>query len=102
VYSLSYLPVAKRDITDIANYIAETLAAPQAALELLEALDVSITRLRDFPYSCRVYQPVKPLEREYRILTVNNYAVFYTVSESDQMVEICRVIYGKRDMDRLI
>jgi plasmid stabilization system protein ParE len=100
VYRLSYLPVANRDITDIVSYIAGTLAAPQAALELLEALDESITRLRDFPYACRVYQAVKTLEREYRILTVNNYAIFYTVSESDKVVEICRVIYTKRDMDR--
>ena len=102
MYRLSYLPVANRDITDIVNYIAETLAAPQAALELLEALDESITGLKDFPYACRVYQTVKQLEREYRILTVNNYAVFYTVNESDKVVEIYRVIYAKRDLGRLL
>jgi toxin ParE1/3/4 len=96
MYRLSYLPVANRDITDIVNYIAETLAAPKAALDLLKALHESISRLKDFPYSCRVYQPVKPLEQEYRILTIKNYAVFYTVNEQDKLVEIYRVIYAKR------
>ena len=100
MYRLSYLPVAKRDMEDIVNYIAERLAAPQAALELLENLDESIARLRDFPYACRVYPAVKPMEREYRMLTVKNCPVFYTVNESDQMVEISRVIYAKRDIDR--
>ncbi|MFZ5598240.1 MAG: type II toxin-antitoxin system RelE/ParE family toxin, partial [Bacillota bacterium] len=54
----------------------------------------------DFPYSCRVYQPVKPLEHEYRILHVKNYAVFYTVKEQEKLVEIFRVIYTKRDFDK--
>ncbi|MGB4313387.1 MAG: type II toxin-antitoxin system RelE/ParE family toxin [Natronincolaceae bacterium] len=100
MYRLSYLPVANRDITDIVNYIAETLAAPKAALDLLKALHESISRLKDFPYSCRVYQPVKPLEQEYRILTIKNYAVFYTVNEQDKLVEIYRVIYAKRNLDK--
>ena len=99
MYRLSYLPVANRDITDIVNYIAETLAAPKAALDLLKALHESISRLKDFPYSC-VYQPVKPLEQEYRILTIKNYAVFYTVNEQDKLVEIYRVIYAKRNLDK--
>lgn len=71
---LSYLLVANCDIAGAVNYIAETLLAPKAALDLLDALDESISCLKDFPYSCRVYQPVKPLEREYRIMTVKNYA----------------------------
>lgn len=100
MYRLSYLPVANRDIADAVNYIAETLAAPKAALDLLNALDESISRLTDFPYSCRVYQPVKPLEGEYRLLPVKSYAVVYTVNEQEKLVEIYRVIYAKRDLGK--
>ena len=99
MYNLSYLPIARRDITDIVNYIAETLAAPRAALDLLEALHESISHLKNFPYSCRVYQPAKPLEQEYRVMTLKNYAVFYTINEPEKMVEIYRVIYAKRNLD---
>lgn len=49
MYRLSYLPAANRDIADAVNYIAETLAAPKAALDLLDALDEPVSRLRDFP-----------------------------------------------------
>lgn len=100
MYKLSYLPLANRDIADAVNYIAEMLAAPKAAFDLLNALDESISRLKDFPYSCRVYQPVKPLEREYRIMAVKNYAAFYTVNEQEKLVEIYRVIYAKRDLEK--
>ncbi len=97
MYKLSYLPLANRDITDTVNYIADELCAPKAALDLLNALDKSISLLKDFPYSCRVYQPVKSLQQEYRIMTVKNYAVFYTVDEQKKLVEITRMIYAKRD-----
>ncbi|MEW6541894.1 MAG: type II toxin-antitoxin system RelE/ParE family toxin [Bacillota bacterium] len=100
MYSLSYLPVASRDIAEAVLYVAETLNAPKAAIDLLEALDVAISRMKKFPYSCRVYQPAKPLEREYRILSVKNYAVLYTVNEQEKTVEIYRVIYAKRDLDK--
>lgn len=100
MFKLSYLPLANRDIADAVNYIADELLAPKAALDLLDALDKSISRLKDFPYSCRVYQPVKPLEQEYRIMPVKNYAVFYTVDEQKKLVEITRVIYAKRDLDK--
>jgi plasmid stabilization system protein ParE len=102
VYRLSYLPVANLDIECAITYIAETLAAPQAALDLLDALEESLSRLEDFPYSCRVYQPVKRLEHEYRILTVKNYAVFYTVNEQEKLVEIYRVLHARRDFAKLL
>ncbi|MHB1256622.1 MAG: type II toxin-antitoxin system RelE/ParE family toxin [Dethiobacteraceae bacterium] len=100
MYRLSYLAAASRDIADVALYIAEALKAPKAALELLDALDESIFRLKEFPYSCRAYLPVKPLEYEYRILNVKNYAVLYVVDEQLKTVEICRVIYAKRNFDK--
>jgi len=100
MYRLSYLSVAGRDIADATLHIAETLGAPKAALDLLDSLDESITRLKEFPYSCRVYQFAKPLQREYRILNVKNYAVLYTIDEELKTVEIYRVIYAKRDIGK--
>ncbi len=100
MYSLSFLPVASRDMSDVVNYIAETRLAPNAAIDLLDAMDESISLLQDFPCSRRVYHPVKPLEREYRVLNVKNYAVFYSVYEQEKLVEICRVVYAKRNLDK--
>ena len=100
MYEIRYLPLARKDLTDIASYIADHLKAPKAAMDLLDALDEFISRLEQFPYSCKVYQPIKALEAEYRLLPVKNYAVFYVVKE--QTVEIYRVVYAKMDLTKLI
>ncbi|MCG5104179.1 type II toxin-antitoxin system RelE/ParE family toxin [Oceanobacillus alkalisoli] len=100
MYDLKYLPLALGDIEYIINYISDHLQAPQAALDLLDTLDESIFRLKQFPYSCKVYQPVREMENEYRILLVKNYAVFYTVTE--ETVEIHRVVYAKMDLTKVI
>jgi len=73
MYKLKYLPLAQKDLRDIINYIADNLKAPKAAMDLVSALERSIQRLQRFPYSCRVYQPIEPLDDEYRMLPVKNY-----------------------------
>lgn len=100
MYKLKYLPLAQKDLRYIINYIAENLKAPKAAMDLVDALDNSIYRLQQFPYSCKVYQPIEPLETEYRMLPVKNYLVFYVVTEHE--VEIHRIVYAKMDIDNFI
>lgn len=72
MYEIRYLPMARKALTDITEYIADNLKAPKAALDLLYSLDESISRLGQFSYSCKVYQPVKALTDEYRLLPVKN------------------------------
>lgn len=100
MYEIKYLPLARKDLSDITAYIADHLKAPKAALDLLNALDESISRLEQFPYSCKVYQPIRELENEYRLLPVKNYAIFYVVKE--KVVEIHRVVYAKMDLTKII
>lgn len=100
MYEIRYLPLARKDLTNIIDYITDILKAPKAAMDLVDVLDTSVSRLAQFPYSCRVYQPVKFLEAEYRILPVKNYLVFYVVKE--QVVEIHRVVYAKMDLTKVI
>lgn len=93
MHKLRYLSLALEDLRDIAGYTTDTLKAPKAAIDLLDALDESISRLEHFPYSCKVYPPSKDLESEYRLLPVKNYLVFYVVKE--QIVEVHRIIYAR-------
>lgn len=100
MYKIKYLPLALKDLRDITDYITDTLKAPKAAMHLVDALDNSISRLQQFPYSCRVYQPMQSLEAEYRMLPVKNYLVFYVVTE--YVVEIHRIIYARMNLEELI
>jgi len=102
MYNIEYLPIARQDIEAIVLYISGQLKAPQAALDLLDALEHAILLLSEFPYAHSVYRPKARLEEEYRLLPVKNYAVFYTVSEQKKLVEIRRVLYAKMDLDRVI
>lgn len=102
MYKINYLPTAKKDISDIILYISDELKAPEAALNLMESMEQSIKRLEQFPFSCRVFRPVKALEREYRILPVKNYVIFYVVDEESCIVEIQRVLYSKMDISKFI
>jgi len=97
---IKYLPSFQQELNAIVEYIIFTLEAPQAALNLLDELEKSINNLKDFPLAHRLYRPVKPIQTEYRVLTVKNYLVFYVVLE--ETIEIHRIIYRKRNLSQLV
>ena len=100
MHEIKYLPSFQHDLNSIMEYITFRLEAPQAALNLLDEVEESINNLRMFPLAHRLYRPVRPLPTEYRVLTVKNYLIFYTVLE--ETIEIHRIIYKKRNLSQLI
>lgn len=102
MYKLEYLPVARRDMIEIVRYISQELqnptAADQLAMELIEAGD-SIPK---FPYASPAFIPIRPLKHEYRKLLVQNYFMFYWVDEVKKLVTVARVVYARRDYERLL
>lgn len=95
MYKITYLPIAQKDLQEILLYIADQLKSPQAALDLMEALEKAIALLDQFLYAHPIYRLVKALDGEYRLLPVKSYAVFYLVKESEKVVEIQRILYAK-------
>lgn len=81
-------------------YIADQLKSPQAALDLMVALEKSIALLDQFPYAHPIYPLVKSLNGEYRLLPVKNYVVLYLVKESEKIVEIQRILYAKMSFSK--
>jgi len=97
---IRYLPSFQQELNAIVEYIAFTLEAPQAALNLLDELERSVNNLKLYPLAHRLYHPVKPIQTEYRVFTVKNYLVFYVILE--EIIEIHRIIYKKRNLSQLI
>lgn len=97
-YTLRYLPLAREDLQAVLEYHQATLQAPLAAGKLLDDMETALLGLQKFPYARRIYQPLRPLVPEYRLLPVRNYAVFYTVLEPEKIVEIHRIVYMGRDL----
>ncbi|MDR0310809.1 MAG: type II toxin-antitoxin system RelE/ParE family toxin, partial [Acidobacteriota bacterium] len=83
-YKIEYLPAADRDLAEIFTYIAVDLAAPQAAVNLLEKIDQAVKSLDTFPYAHSVYQSagLDTAPFEFRALVVASYLVFYYVNEN--------------------
>ena len=102
MYKLEYLPAARQDMVDIVRYISRELCSPaaaeQLAMELIEAGD----SIPGVPYANPAYTPIRPLKHEYRKRLVQNYIMFYWVDEGKKLVTVARVIYAKREIDRLL
>lgn len=102
MYQLEFLPAALEDMSEIIRYISHDLDNKTAAIKLSEKFVSSAEKLKDFPYAHPVYQPIRPLEKEYRKCVVKNYLMFYTVDEADKVITVSRVIYGKRDTEKML
>jgi len=81
-YKLRYLKIALTDLLNIISHISDKLCAPQAATELVDKLDKTISRLEQFPFSGHPYANKHKLEDEYRMLVVNNYLVFMSYTRA--------------------
>ena len=97
-YIIKYLPIAEKDLTEIIEYVQ--LDSPQSALNLLDEIDNIISKLEDFPNLGKRPKDARLQYLNYRILIVSSYLVFYVVK--DNIVEIRRIIHGKRKYDFLL
>jgi len=55
---IAYLQLALNDLLEIFNYIVQELKSPQAAYDLLNKIDESISNLKYFPYSGKKYHSI--------------------------------------------
>lgn len=101
-FEVIVLPVAENDIQTITDYITETLCNRAAALKLVNKIYEQICRISDFPLSGNILNLKIPLEFEYRYIVVENYLVFYTTDETQNIVTIERVLYGSSDYSKIL
>lgn len=99
-YEVRYLPAAQKDLTDILNYIKHD--NPNAAIKLIEEISEVISHLEDFPLMGSTPKDLRLQSLNYKMLVIDNYLVFYTIKEKDDLVEIRRILHGKRRYSFLI
>lgn len=98
-FHIEHLPIAEKDIVDIFEYILTD--NPIAASNFINEIDSTISNLEEYPFMGVVPKESRLKYLDYRILIVGNYLVFYVVRESEGLVEIRRVIHGRRKYDFL-
>ncbi len=98
VYSIVHLPLAEGDLMEIIDYVR--IDDPINALALLERFDEIISKLAFFPFMSSVPRDLNLAQMNYRFLVVESFLVFYVVH--DNVVEIRRILSGKRKYDSLL
>jgi plasmid stabilization system protein ParE len=106
MYELEYLPIARHDMVEIVKYISHVLYNPSAAENLADEMIQAAEKLTDTPFVHPVYRiynrACNPLKHEYRKLKVKNYIMFYYVDDKEKKVVVARVIYSRRDYEKLL
>lgn len=99
-YKLRYLPLFEEELIDIANHIKYNLQNPSAADNLVTEVEKAIIKRSHSPLSFEPCYSAYDREHDYYRIYVKNYVVYYVVI--DDVMEIRRIVYNRRDRDKLI
>ena len=96
-YHIHVTHTAEKDMVHAADYIEFVLKNPQAADHLLDEAERQIGTLSQFPLRHPFVDDKILSSWGIRFIMVENYLVFYTVSEEKQQVNVVRFLYAKSD-----
>ena len=99
-YQVILTPEAEDDLREIYRYIASVLQERSAAQRLVSNLRKTILDLETMPERWNRYDREPWFSRGIRKAITENYIIFYTVQ--DQSVFVLSVLYGRRDIDRIL
>lgn len=99
-YELSILPLFEDDLDEIVDYITYRLRNPQAAENLIDEVERAINERLDCAESFEPYHSSRERKYPYYRIQVKNYTIFYVVIDST--MEVRRIIYSRRDLQKLI
>ena len=101
---LRYIPLFYNDLENAADYIANTIGNVQAAVELLEKVEVAILNRLPIADAFAPYPSRKERKQDYYRIYVGNYVIYYVVLEEDgeSVMEMRRFLYSGRNREVLI
>lgn len=101
-YRLVITEPAERDLRDIANYIANELLEPVNARRVINRIAETVLQLELMPFRFGLVEDERLAEQGIRKLHVDSYIVFYVISESEEIVTIVRILYGRRHWNHIL
>lgn len=100
IYEVVTTVQAASDLRGIYEYIAFELLSPDNAAGQLERLEKHIIELENFPEKFKLYEKEPWCGRGMRVMSVDNYLVFYLLDKDEGIVTILRVMYAGRNVDK--
>jgi len=101
-YQIDVSEPAENDLKEIIRYIASQLSAPLSAINLMDLFATAIDGLSDMPQRYPLISDERLLQMGFRMLVVKNYVVFFSIDEKNKVVEVVRILYGRRDWHNLL
>jgi plasmid stabilization system protein ParE len=99
-YTLSYLPIFDVDLAEAWRYIAIRLRNPEAADRLVMDTEKAILKRLEAPESFEQYHSEKERLYPYYRINIRNFTIWYVVV--DNVMEVRRLLYSKRNLEELL
>ncbi|HEY8909534.1 MAG TPA: type II toxin-antitoxin system RelE/ParE family toxin [Desulfosporosinus sp.] len=101
-YNVFMTHTATEDLKSIAAYIVNELQEPSIAKKLVGNIKESVMSLEQMPTRYSLLRDANLAVQGIRKIMVDNYIVFYFVSEKTNEVTIVRILYNRRDWVNLL
>lgn len=101
-YNVVITEAAQRDLLDIFDYMAFELHEPNSASRLLSKIKTKVKSLEEFPERNNMIFEPKYEAQKIRWCPVDNFIIFYQVSDVQNLVYVIRVLYKKRNWEPLL
>ena len=101
-YKIQFSKDAREDLMDNYAYIKYNLQESVIARKMITKIKEEINKLKDDPTIYAIIKDEIIKKREIRKIKVNNYIVFYRVEENNKIVEIVRIMYGRRNWTKIL
>ncbi len=98
--NLRYSPLFYEDLDKITDYLLYELKNELAAKTLVNNTEAAIKKRLNGPLSTALYRSLSDRKHGYRIIIVGNYLIFYAVIDNTMIIR--RMLYGRRNLDRIL
>lgn len=104
-YRLRYLPLFYEDLSEKVTYIQDRLKNPQAALDLLDAVEAAIQERVPVAEAFEPFYSVNERKYPYYRIYVKNFVIWYVVIDEEgpeKIMEVRRFLYHRQNKNRKI
>lgn len=101
-YDIEITESAESDLYEIGRYIARELLEPDIAKKVVSKIGNTILELEEMPLRNGLVMDERLSQMGIRKKLIDNYVVFYIVSEENKKVTIIRILYSRRNWVTLI
>lgn len=102
IYTKIYSNASSNDVNQAIHYLKHSLKNPTAANKLYSLVESTARKLQTFPYKHPMLDDQFLAMYEIRYIAVNNYLLFYTVTEETKTIYIVRFLYSRSNWKHIL